>query len=341
MNHRKILVTGGAGFIGSHLTEALLTRGASVTVIDNLSTGTWSNLDHIKDTERLRVIVASACDMALLEREIPRHHFVFHLASAVGVKLVIDRPVETVENIYGTTHAVLRACSKYRRPVLVTSTSEVYGKSDLIPFQEDSDVVMGATSKRRWAYACAKALDEFLALAHHYETKLPVFIVRLFNTVGIRQTPRYGMVLPNFVEQAKTGKPITVYGTGLQSRCFCSVHDVVNGLLRCLERPQAAGQVINLGSQEEISIMQLAQRVKALTRSTSDIVLIPYEQAYGCGFDDMARRVPDISRAFNMLGWMPERHITDIILELSLARTTDCVASSVPAQAAAQATAGS
>jgi UDP-glucose 4-epimerase len=288
-----------------------------VTIIDDLSTGRWQNLEHLKNNSRLRLLVASAADTELLEREIPRHEFVYHLASSVGVKLIIDRPVQTVQNIFQTTDAVLSVCSKYRRPVLITSTSEVYGKSDHIPFKEDSDVVMGSTSKRRWAYACAKALDEFLALAHYYDSNLPVFVVRLFNTVGPRQTGRYGMVLPTLLQQALNDQPMTVYGKGTQARCFCSVHDVVDALSRFLGCPAAVGTVINLGSQEESSILDLATRIKELTGSRSEIVLIPYEQAYGPGFDDMKRRVPDISRAAELLGWKPVRTLDDIIIEMS------------------------
>ncbi len=317
MNYRKILITGGAGFIGSHLTEELLGRDMAVTVIDNLSTGSWGNLDHLSHNKRLRVIVASADDLRLLEKEVPRHDFVYHLASAVGVKLIIDQPVRTVQNIVETTEAVMSTCSKYRRPVLLTSTSEVYGKSEAIPFREDSDIVMGATSKRRWAYACAKALDEFLVLAHSYETNLPVFIVRLFNTVGPRQTGRYGMVLPNLVEQALSGKPMSVYGSGRQSRCFCSVHDVVNALTRFLESPGAAGKVVNIGTEEEITILGLAEKIKHLTGSRSEIQFIPYERAYGPGFDDMMRRVPDLTRANELLGWAPKRRLNDIITEIA------------------------
>lgn len=317
MNYKKILITGGAGFIGSHLTEELLGRDMAVTIIDNLSTGNWSNLDHLSHDKRLRVIVASADDTRLLEKEVPRHDFVYHLASAVGVKLIIDQPVHTVQNIVETTEAVMNACSKYRRPVLLTSTSEVYGKSEAIPFREDADIVMGATSKRRWAYACAKALDEFLVLAHSYETNLPVFIVRLFNTVGPRQTGRYGMVLPSLIEQALSGKPMTVYGSGRQSRCFCSVHDVVSALTRFLESPGAAGKVINIGTEEEITILALAEKIKHLTASTSEILLVPYEQAYGPGFDDMMRRVPDLTRANELLGWAPKRRLNDIITEIA------------------------
>jgi len=319
VNHRRVLITGGAGFIGSHLTEELLSRDLAVTVIDNLSTGNWSNLDHLGHNKRLRVIVASAADPKLLEKEVPRHDFVYHLASAVGVKLIIDHPVHTVQNIVETTEVVTSMCSKYRKPVLLTSTSEVYGKSEDIPFREDADIVMGATSKRRWAYACAKALDEFLVLAHYYETNLPVFIVRLFNTVGPRQTGRYGMVLPSLVGQALNGAPMTVYGTGRQSRCFCSVHDVVNALARFLECPGAAGKVLNIGTNEEITIHGLAQKIKQLTGSRSEIQLIPYDQAYGPGFDDMMRRVPDLTRAKELLGWTPKRSLDDIIIGIASA----------------------
>src|SRR3954463_4915134 len=245
---QKILVTGGAGFIGSHLAEALLRQGSNVTVIDNLSTGKWSNIDRFKDHPGFRAIVANCEERALLETEGSQHDLVYHLASAVGVKLVIERPVETVETIFHSTGVVLKAASKYRRPVLLTSTSEVYGKSEAIPFREDDDVVMGPTSKRRWAYACAKALDEFLALAHFHQTNLPVFIVRLFNTVGPRQTGQYGMVLPTFVRQALRGDPITVYGDGTQRRCFCSVLDVVDALKRLPFTPTASGKVVNVGS---------------------------------------------------------------------------------------------
>jgi UDP-glucose 4-epimerase len=316
-NYRRILITGGAGFIGSHLTEELLKRELSVTVIDDLSTGNWRNLDHLSNNRRLRVIVASADDAQLLRKEVPRHDFVYHLASAVGVKLIIDRPVETVQNIVQTTETVMQMCSKYRRPVLMTSTSEVYGKSDSFPFREDADVVMGATSKRRWAYACAKALDEFLVLAHSYETNLPVFIVRLFNTVGPRQTGQYGMVVPTLVEQALTGEPMTVYGSGQQSRCFCSVHDVIDALTRFLHCPGAAGKVINIGSQEEITIFDLARFIKDVTGSRSEIVMVPYDKAYGPGFDDMPRRVPDLTRANELLGWRPRRTLHEIISQIA------------------------
>lgn len=307
------LITGGAGFIGSHLAEALLRRGQRVTVIDDLSTGRWANIEHLATHPSFRVLIADAAERELLEREVPQHDVVYHLASAVGVKLIIDQPVKTVDTIYQTTDAVLWACRRYRRPVVITSTSEVYGKSTDVPFREDTDVVMGPTEKRRWAYACAKALDEFLGLAHYYETKLPVFVVRLFNTVGPRQTGQYGMVLPTFVGQALRGDPITVYGDGEQRRCLCSVHDVVDALERLPTVGAAAGRVINLGSQEEISMLELARKVIAATGSTSTIEMVPYEKAYGAGFDDMRRRVPDLRRAAEILDWAPRRSLAEII----------------------------
>src|SRR5215211_2259734 len=317
MKFKEVLITGGAGFIGSHLSEALLKKGCRVTIIDDLSTGRWSNVDHLNGDPDFRVIITSAADHDLLEQEVPKHDVVYHLASAVGVKLIVEEPVKTVETIFNSTDLVLKACSKYRRPVLITSTSEVYGRSQMIPFREDEDVVMGPTEKRRWAYACAKALDEFVGLAHFYETNLPVFIVRLFNTVGPRQVSQYGMVLPSFVRQALEGKPMTVYGDGGQQRCFCSVHDVVEGLIRLPRVSSAAGKVVNLGSQEEVSILALAQRVRDVLHSDSEIVYVPYEKAYGPGFDDMRRRIPDLARAKNMIGWAPKHSIEDTISEVA------------------------
>ena len=310
---QRVLVTGGAGFIGSHLAERLLGDGAQVTVVDNLSTGRWENIANISNHPNFRAIVASCAERELMEAEIARHDLVYHLASAVGVKLIIERPVETVDTIFHTTDVVLKAASKFRRPVLLTSTSEVYGKSEDIPFREDADVVMGATSKRRWAYACAKALDEFLVLAHFYQTHLPVFIVRLFNTVGPRQSGQYGMVLPNFVHSALENRPITVYGDGTQRRCFCAVGDVVEALVRLPLTPAAAGMVVNVGSQEEVTIRELAERCRAACGSKSEIVQIPYDSAYGPGFDDMRRRVPDLKRVKELIGWSPTQALDQII----------------------------
>lgn len=315
MEYQNVLITGGAGFIGSHLCEALLNQGRHVTVIDDLSTGQWANIDHLQSNPGFRAIVASAADQELVRSEVQRHDLVYHLASAVGVRLIIEQPVKTVETIVQTTDTVLNACARYRRPMLMTSTSEVYGKSKAVPFRECDDVVMGPTEKRRWAYACAKALDEFLGLAHYYESNLPVYIVRLFNTVGPRQASQYGMVLPNFVRQALYGEPLTVFGDGTQRRCFCSVHDVVNGLIRLPHVSEGAGKVVNLGSQEEVSILELAQRVISLSGSDSEIRIIPYDEAYGPGFDDMMRRVPDISRAKELIGWSPGHRLDEIINE--------------------------
>ena len=314
---QKILITGGAGFIGSHLAEALLRGGSQVTVIDNLSTGKWSNIDRLKEHPGFRAVIAACEERPLMELEVSQHDLVYHLASAVGVKLIIERPVETVETIFHGTDVVLKAASKFRRPVLITSTSEVYGKSEEIPFREDADVVMGPTSKRRWAYACAKALDEFLALAHFYQTNLPVHIVRLFNTVGPRQTGQYGMVLPSFVRQALDNQPLSVFGDGSQRRCFCSVFDVVDALVRLPLTPAAAGKVVNVGSQEEVTIQELAERVRAQCRSRSEIVHVPYESAYGPGFDDMRRRVPDLTRVRELIGWAPRHNLDAIITQVA------------------------
>jgi UDP-glucose 4-epimerase len=318
MTYEKVLVTGGAGFIGSHLCELLLRQGRSVTVIDDLSTGRWANIDHLKKDPRFRVIVASATERELVTEEVARHDLVYHLASAVGVKLIIDQPVKTVETIFHATDVVLGACARYHRPVVITSTSEVYGKSEQIPFLEDADVVMGPTEKRRWAYACAKALDEFLALAHYHQSLLPVHIVRLFNTVGPSQTGQYGMVVPSFVRQALGGQPLTVYGDGTQRRCFCSVHDVVEGLFRLPMNEDSAGQVVNLGTQEEVSIRELADVVIDVCRSDSPIEFVPYEQAYGTGFDDMMRRVPDTTRAAQLIGWDPAWRLHEIVEEIAV-----------------------
>ncbi|MDR3199666.1 MAG: GDP-mannose 4,6-dehydratase [Planctomycetaceae bacterium] len=316
---KNYLVTGGAGFIGSHLTEALLRAGNSVTVVDDLSTGRWENIAEFESGNfagRFRAIIASADDSRLMEREVPKHDFVYHLASAVGVKLIIDRPVETVQRIVRTTDTLVESCARYRRPLLLTSTSEVYGKSETVPFREENDVVMGSTSKRRWAYAAAKMLDEFLVLAHYYQSCLPVYIVRLFNTVGQRQSGQYGMVLPRFVAAAKRNQPLEIYGDGNQQRCFCSVLDVVGALLCFPDAPQAVGRVVNLGSNEEISIRKLAERVISILGSQSAMVYISYEDAYGPGFDDMRRRIPDLRRAKELLGWAPKISLDEIIRSL-------------------------
>ncbi|MDY0176295.1 MAG: NAD-dependent epimerase/dehydratase family protein [Lentisphaeria bacterium] len=312
----SILVTGGAGFIGSHLCRALLAQGEEVTVIDDLSTGSYDNLADLEGNQAFRLIVEDVNNQALVDDCVRHSSAVYHLASAVGVRLIIEQPVRTIHSIVGGTESVLKACARYRRPFLLTSSSEVYGKGSKVPFAEDDDSVMGATSTRRWSYACAKALDEFLALAHWVETRLPVVIVRLFNTVGPRQTGQYGMVLPNFVRQALNNQPIMVHGDGMQSRCFAHVQDVVEALLALMACPQARGQVVNVGNDDEISIFDLACRIKEQCGSSSEIQKIPYEQAYGEGFDDMRRRVPDLSKVHRLIGYKAKRDLQQIIADV-------------------------
>lgn len=309
----RALITGGAGFVGSWLARELLGRGTDVLVLDDLSTGRYENLEEIEDGRRLELVVDTVNDPAIVNECVKRVDQVYHLASAVGVRLIIEQPVRTIESIVGGTDVVLRACARYRRPVLITSTSEVYGKGSKIPFSEEDDRIMGATTKRRWSYACAKALDEFLALAHWYESRLPVVVARMFNTVGPRQTGQYGMVVPTFVRQALRGQPVTVYGDGQQSRCFGHVQDVVAGLADLLACPQARGEIINLGNNQEVTIRELAERVCQLAGSSSEVVLIPYDQAYGEGFDDMRRRVPDLSKAARLIGFQPQRQLDAIL----------------------------
>jgi UDP-glucose 4-epimerase len=316
MKAERVLVTGGAGFIGSHLCDQFLARGACVTVIDDLSTGRWENIAHLEHAHGFRSIIGSADDAGLLAQEVPKHDIVYHLASAVGVKLVMDRPVHTVQCIVDTTSTVLKQCSRYRRPVVITSTSEVYGRSARIPFSEENDLVIGASSKRRWAYACAKALDEFLAMAYFHETRLPVYVARLFNTVGPRQSGQYGMVLPRFVQQALAGDPITVHGDGTQQRCFAHVNDVVEALVRLPAVETAAGKAINIGSQEEVTIRELALRVQRACGSAGKIVYIPVKDAYGPAFDDVQRRVPDLERARKLLGWAPKCELDAIVADV-------------------------
>lgn len=307
------LVTGGAGFIGSHLVEHLMNDGCTVSVIDDLSTGRYENIAHLEGTDGFRLVIDTVLDRPLMEELVKSADVVFHLASAVGVKLIIDEPVKTIETIVEGTENVLSLARRYRKRVLITSTSEVYGKAASVPFSEDDDTVQGPTTTRRWAYAAAKALDEFLALAHWYETRLPVFCVRLFNTVGPRQTGQYGMVVPRFVGQALRGEPITVYGDGAQTRSFCHVADVVPALVKLTSCPEAQGKVVNIGNPEEVSITELAERVKAITGSDSPIKYIPYEQAYVEGFEDMRRRVPDISLAKRLIEFQPPHNLDDIL----------------------------
>ncbi len=315
---QRILITGGAGFIGSHLAEAFLAAGYEVTILDNLSTGRFENIAHLVGRPGFRFALASIQNAVVLDRLASEADGIVHLAAAVGVQLIVERPVHTIEtNIMGT-EAVLQAAARYRARVVLASTSEVYGKGVRVPFREDDDVVLGPTDKSRWAYAASKMVDEFLALAYYREKGLPVVIARLFNTVGPRQTGRYGMVVPRFVSQALRGVPLTVYGDGTQSRCFCDVSDTVRALVGLTTHPDAVGRVFNVGSQEEISIRDLAERVLAVTGSRSPIHFIPYDQAYAPGFEDMARRVPDTGRIEALLGWRPQ-----IALDTTLTRVAD------------------
>ena len=312
----KALVTGGAGFIGSHLCERLMNEGVHVTVIDDLSTGKYANIGHLEGHERFRLVIDTVLNQTLVEELVKETDVVFHLASAVGVNLIIDQPVKTIETIVGGTDVLLNAARRYRKRVLITSTSEVYGKGSKVPFSEDDDTVMGATSIRRWAYANAKAMDEFLAFAHWQETRLPVICVRLFNTVGPRQTGQYGMVIPRFVQQALKGDPITVFGDGEQSRSFCHVLDVVDALAKMMACDEALGKVVNIGNPEEVTMNELAERVKALAHSASMIRRITYEEAYVGGFEDMRRRVPDITRANRLIGFSPQYSLDDILRDV-------------------------
>ena len=312
----RALITGGAGFIGSHLSEALLDAGHQVLIIDNLSTGSMDNIAHLKGRAGFEYFIDTVENEGLLAELIDRSEVVFHFAAAVGVKLIVEQPVYTIEtNVHGT-EVVLKHANKKKKLVVIASTSEVYGKSEAVPFREDSDLVMGPTTKHRWAYACSKAIDEFLALAYWKERKLPVIIVRFFNTVGPRQSGQYGMVIPNFVRQALAGEPITVFGDGKQQRSFTHVADVVGALLKLVVEPKAIGQVINLGNTEEVTIQRLAERVRELSGSSSTIKLVPYDQAYESGFEDMPRRVPDLSKAEKMIGYTPRHNLEDILVQV-------------------------
>ena len=301
----RVLITGGAGFVGSHLSEAFLERGDEVFILDNLSTGSIDNVVHLKQNPRFHYTIDTVTNEPVLAELIDRCDIVVHLAAAVGVKLIVEQPVHTIEtNVHGT-EVVLKHANKKKKLVLIASTSEVYGKSTDVPFREDADLVLGPTTKHRWAYACSKMIDEFLALAYWKERKLPVIVVRLFNTVGPRQTGQYGMVIPNFVRQALAGQPITVFGDGSQSRSFTYVGDVVKAMVALIDEPRAIGQVFNIGNGNEITIGALAAKVKKMTGSGSEIVTIPYEKAYEAGFEDMPRRVPDITRIKALVGYEP------------------------------------
>ncbi len=309
----RILITGGAGFIGGHLAEHLLAQGDEVWAVDDLSTGSIENVEHLRANPKYHYRTGSIMDVAALAELVDRCDVIFHLAAAVGVRLIVESPVRTIETNIRGTEIVLDLANKKKKLVVIFSTSEVYGKSAKVPFCEDDDLVMGATVKGRWSYACSKAIDEFLALAYWKEKKLPVIVVRLFNTVGPRQTGRYGMVLPNFVRQALAGEPITVFGSGKQSRCFGYVGDVVEALSKLIRTPAAVGEVFNLGSNQEVTIEALAQRVKEITASKSEIRYIPYDQAYEEGFEDMLRRVPSIEKIARTIGYHPKTSLDEII----------------------------
>src|SRR5215213_2512595 len=312
----RVLITGGAGFVGSHLCEALLERGDEVFVLDNLSTGSIGNILHLKDRPKFHYEIDTVENEPLLAELIDRCDVVVHFAAAVGVKLIVEEPVHTIEtNVHGT-EVVLKHANKKRKKVVIASTSEVYGKSTDVPFREDADLVMGATVKHRWAYACSKAIDEFLALAYYKERGLPVIIVRFFNTVGPRQTGQYGMVLPSFVQQALAGAPITVFGDGTQQRSFTYVGDVVECLMKLVAEPKAVGQVFNIGNKEEVTILRLAEIVKSLTGSASPIEFIPYDKAYEEGFEDMPRRVPELAKVRQLVGYEPKVQLNEIITKV-------------------------
>jgi UDP-glucose 4-epimerase len=314
----KILITGGAGFIGSHLAEELLRQGEEVYVIDNLSTGRLENIKHLAANPRFHITIETILEEKAVEELTRKCELIFHLAAAVGVRLIIEKPVDTIEtNILGT-EIVLKSANKFKRKVILASTSEVYGKNSKVPFREEDDSVYGPTIKSRWSYACSKAIDEFLALAYFHEKKLPVVIARLFNTIGPRQTGRYGMVVPSFIQQALLSHPITVYGDGKQSRSFTHVTDVVSALIGLSEHPKAVGEVFNVGNEREITIERLALLIKKMAHSKSKIVYIPYDKAFEKGFEDMNRRVPDITKINHLIGYKP-----GVNLEESLEKIVD------------------
>ena len=309
----RYLITGGAGFIGSHLTESLLNQGDSVTIIDDLSTGSFGNIQHLVGNSNFRFAIDTITNEVVMDRLASNCDVIFHLAAAVGVQLIVEHPVHTIETNVMGTEAVLKAALRYRAKVLLASTSEVYGKGNGIPFSEEDDVLLGSTSRSRWAYAASKMVDEFLGLAYQREYGLEVVIMRFFNTVGPRQTGRYGMVIPRFIRQAIRNESITVYGDGTQSRCFCDARDVVQALIGLADHPDASGKVYNIGSTEEVTIQELAKRVIKITKSKSDITHVSYDQAYAPGFEDMRRRVPDLNRINSLLNWNPQRSLDEIL----------------------------
>jgi UDP-glucose 4-epimerase len=309
----RFLITGGAGFIGSHLTEALLRSGETVDVIDDLSTGSITNIEHLKGSPRFRYVIGSVDDRPVLAELVDQADVIVHLAAAVGVRLIVERPVHTIyTNVHGTEQVLELAAKKGKR-VMIASTSEVYGKSSQVPFSEEGDILLGSSTKARWGYACSKALDEFLAMAYWREHRLPITILRFFNTVGPRQTGRYGMVLPTFVSQALSRKPITVFGDGKQSRCFTHVWDVVSAVMALAREPGAIGEIFNVGSDEETTIEALARRVKDLSGSDSPIVYVPYDEAYLEGFEDMPRRLPDLTKVRSLIGYQPRYGLREIV----------------------------
>jgi UDP-glucose 4-epimerase len=311
-----MLITGGAGFVGSFLSEQLLDRGYAVCAVDNLSTGKLENIAHLKSHPDFELITGSIMNESLMEELISQSETIFHLAAAVGVRLIIERPVETIEtNILGT-EIIYKLINKHKKKVIITSTSEIYGKNEEVPFKETADSVYGPTIKSRWSYACSKAIDEFLGFAYYHEKKLPLVIVRLFNTIGPRQTGTYGMVVPTFVQQALLGHPITVYGNGEQTRCFANVRDVVWAIAELAETPEAVGQVFNIGTTEMVSINDLATRVRKLCNSDSEIVKVPYDSAYETGFEDMRQRKPDITKIAELIGYKPGINLDQTIMEI-------------------------
>lgn len=313
----KYLITGGCGFIGSHLAERLLADGHDVTVLDDLSTGKLTNVANVAQHPNFRLEIGSICDELLVSKVVQECDAIFHLASAVGVRLIMEKPVETIDTIVTGTQVVFKNANRYRKATLLTSTSEVYGKSTSVPFMEDGDRLEGPTTKQRWAYACAKALDEFLAMAYWKSNGFPIVVVRLFNTVGPRQSGQYGMVLPNFVQRALAGENLQVYGTGAQSRCFCHVADIIRGLVGLMNCPAAFGQVVNLGSTDEITMTKLAELIISETRSTSKVEYLSYESVFGDGFEDMLRRVPSIDKANRLIEWTPEHSLKKIIADVA------------------------
>jgi UDP-glucose 4-epimerase len=312
----KALITGGAGFIGSHLAERLLNDGNRVTVIDNLSTGSLKNLDNIKEHPDFEMVVGDIRNVELIEPLAERCDVIFHLAAAVGVRLIAEDPVHTIETNIGGTETVLIAANKYHIKILIASTSEVYGKSESVPFREDDDIVLGSTSLSRWSYACSKAIDEFLGIAYYRQYGLDVVIGRFFNTIGPRQTGRYGMVVPRFVQSALKNEPVMIYGTGKQTRCFCNVSDVVEAIIKLVHCGKAAGNVFNIGTNEEIAIEKLADIIIDMTESKSKKQFVPYETAYGRPIEDMMRRVPSTERIENAIGWKPRKNLDETLREI-------------------------